>query len=136
MLELDDPVEMEAKAKEALAAAFRPEFLNRLDSSIIFHRLGREQIRGIVEIQLRGVEALLAQQELTLEVSDAARDLLADRGYEPAFGARPLKRAIQAHLVEPLSEQIIAGRVRPGDTVRVEVDGDKLEISPVRAVVA
>ena len=136
MLELDDPDEMERLAKGALAATFRPEFLNRLDGSLIFHRLGLEQIRGIVEIQLKRVEVLLAQQELTLEVSEAARDLLAERGYEPAYGARPLKRAIQTHLVEPLSEQIIAGHVRPGDRVSVEVDGERLEIRPARAAAA
>ena len=128
MLELDDPEEMERLANEALKATFRPEFLNRLDSTLIFHRLGRPQIRGIVDIQLLGLEALVAQQEFVLDVSLEARAFLAERGYEPAYGARPLKRAIQTHLVEPLSEEIIAGRVVPGDTVRVGVDGERLDI--------
>jgi len=128
MLELDDHAEMERMAGEALRATFRPEFLNRLDGSLIFHRLGREEIRGILDIQLLRVDALLAQQELTLLVSDAARALLARQGYEPAYGARPLKRAIQTLLVEPLSEEIIAGRVTPGDTVQVEADGEELRI--------
>ena len=134
MLELDDPAEMERMAGEALRATFRPEFLNRLDGTLLFHRLGREEIRGIVEIQLRRVEALLAQQELTLEVSGTARALLARRGYEPAYGARPLKRAIQTLLVEPLSEEIIAGRVAPGDRVVVEpaADGEQLQIRAAR----
>ena len=120
MLELDDRERIEGLAREALRATFRPEFLNRVDAALVFHRLDREAIRGIVDIQLRRVDRLLEARELRLEVADAARDELARLGYDPAFGARPLKRAIQERLLEPLSERIIAGEVAPGDTVRVD----------------
>ncbi len=120
MLEMDDPDEIRELAEEALRATFRPEFLNRVDATLIFHRLGREEIRGIVDIQLERYQKLLAARDLSLEVSDAARDELAELGYEPAYGARPLKRVINETLLEPLSEEIIAGRVREGDTVKVD----------------
>ncbi|MFO8073750.1 MAG: ATP-dependent chaperone ClpB [Polyangia bacterium] len=120
MLEMDDPDKIRELAEEALRATFRPEFLNRVDATLIFHRLGREEIRGIVDIQLERYQKLLAAQDLSLEVSSAARDELAELGYEPAYGARPLKRVINERLLEPLSEEIIAGRVREGDTVKVD----------------
>jgi len=123
MLELDDRARIEELAREALRATFRPEFLNRVDATLVFHRLDREAIRGIVDIQLGRVERLLAGRELALEVSDAARDELARLGYDPAFGARPLKRAIQERLLEPLSERIIAGEVKSGETVAVDFSG-------------
>jgi len=124
LLELDHKEEMEKLAQEALRATFRPEFLNRVDAALIFHRLGRQEIRGIVDIQLRRLGELLATRELTLELTDRAKDHLAEVGYDPAYGARPLKRAIQSLLVEPLSERIIAGEVSTGDHVRVDLDTD------------
>jgi ATP-dependent Clp protease ATP-binding subunit ClpB len=120
ILELEDRKEIERLTTEAMRATFRPEFLNRVDAVLIFGRLAREQIRGIVDIQLRRVQALLAQRSVTLELGDAARDFLADKGYDPAYGARPLKRTLQELLMEPLSEKIIAGQVRPGDRVVVD----------------
>jgi len=121
ILELDDQREMDRMATEALRATFRPEFLNRVDAVLIFHRLDREHIRGIVDVQLRRLAALLSQRQIELEVTDRAKDYLAERGYEPAYGARPLKRALQELLMEPLSEKIIAGEVRTGDRVVVDL---------------
>jgi len=119
MLELDDREQIAELAGEALRQTFRPEFLNRVDGIMIFQRLDRAAIRGIVDIQLARFEELLAARGLGLEVDDAARDQLAELGYDPAYGARPLKRVIQERLLEPLSERIIAGEVREGDTVVV-----------------
>ncbi|MCW5556744.1 MAG: ATP-dependent chaperone ClpB [Verrucomicrobiae bacterium] len=115
---------MEDKVKAELRRHFRPEFLNRVDDVIIFHSLDEEELARIVEIQLRSVIARLAQQQLTLEVSDRAKALIAREGYDPQFGARPLKRAIQEHLVDPLATRILSGEFRPGDTVRVDANAD------------
>ena len=136
ILELDDRREMERLAGEALKACFRPEFLNRIDSVLYFHRLDREQIRGIVDIQLRRISALLANQGIRLDLSERAKDFLARQGYEPAYGARPLKRAMQVHLLEPLSEQIIKGNIRPGDLLDVDQVGDRLDFEAVTRAVA
>ncbi|MGZ8388435.1 MAG: AAA family ATPase, partial [Rhodoplanes sp.] len=100
-------------------AAFRPEFLNRIDEIILFHRLKREQMGRIVEIQLGRLQQLLDERKITLEVDPKARDWLADRGYDPAYGARPLKRVIQKALQDPLAELILAGRIKDGEAVHV-----------------
>jgi ATP-dependent Clp protease ATP-binding subunit ClpB len=106
---------------------FRPEFLNRIDEIILFHRLRRDQMASIVDIQIARLQKLLADRKLKLELDDAARTWLANRGYDPAYGARPLKRVIQKSVQDPLAEQILAGRVRAGDTVRITVrDGSLL----------
>jgi ATP-dependent Clp protease ATP-binding subunit ClpB len=103
-----------------LRSVFRPEFLNRVDEIVVFHRLGREQLRAIVDIQLRRFGERLKERELTLEAEDAAKDLLGEIGYDPMFGARPLKRVIQKKLENPLAERILAGDFKPGDTVVVK----------------
>ena len=123
ILELDDEKKIEKLANEALRATFKPEFLNRVDGALIFHRLKKEHIRRIVDIQLRRFQKLLAQQDITIEPTDAAKDHLAELGYDPAYGARPLKRAIRENLMEPLSEKIIAGEIKPGMLVKVNYDG-------------
>ncbi len=114
---------------------FRPEFLNRLDDIILFHRLRRDQMGEIVDIQLARLGKLLADRKITIELDDAARTWLANRGYDPAYGARPLKRVIQKHVQDPLAEQILAGGVKDGDHVNVSVrDGDiTINGSPVKA---
>ncbi len=99
---------------------FRPEFLNRIDEIVVFHPLGKEHLAGIVDIQLRRVSQLLADKGYRLEVSEAAREYLAEVGYDPDFGARPLKRAIQRELQDPLALKILAGEFKEGDTIRVE----------------
>lgn len=106
-------------------AKFRPEFLNRLDDIILFHRLRRDEMGDIVDIQLGRLRNLLADRKITIELDDAARTWLANRGYDPAYGARPLKRVIQKQVQDPLAEQILAGGVKDGDIVRISVrDGD------------
>ncbi len=109
-----------------LRRAFRPEFLNRVDDIIVFRPLDREQLAEIVELQLRRVAKLLAERRLDLEVTDAAKAYIADQGYDPAFGARPLKRAIQRLIQNPLALEVLEGRFEEGDRVVVDRDGDRL----------
>jgi len=104
----------------AMQAHFRPEFLNRIDEMVIFHSLSREHLTGIVEIQLRHVSKLLEDKGYQLEVSEAAREYLADVGYDPDFGARPLKRAIQRELQDPLALKILSGDFHEGDVIQVD----------------
>ncbi|MBI3415019.1 MAG: ATP-dependent chaperone ClpB [Verrucomicrobia bacterium] len=121
-----DHAQMEALVKAELKKHFRPEFLNRVDDTILFHSLNEEQLASIVEIQLRGLEKRLAQQHLQLEVDKAARQLLAREGYDPQFGARPLKRTIQEKLLDPLAMKLLDGEFKPGDHVKVTVKADEL----------
>jgi len=107
---------------QMLRATIRPEFLNRVDEVIIFRPLSRADIRTIVTLQLRRVQETVASRGMTLEITDEAKDWLAKLGYDPTFGARPLKRVIQKHIVNPLSEKILAGEFTPGDTVEVGLD--------------
>jgi ATP-dependent Clp protease ATP-binding subunit ClpB len=114
---------------------FRPEFLNRLDEIILFHRLKREQMGAIVDIQMRRLTQLLEDRKITLVLDDAARTWLANRGYEPAYGARPLKRVIQKSVQDPLAEMILAGRVKDGDTVTVSVSDGTLVLNDTKVKV-
>jgi ATP-dependent Clp protease ATP-binding subunit ClpB len=100
---------------------FRPEFLNRLDETILFHRLKREHMGAIVDIQLGRLRKLLVDRKIEIEVSEPARNWLADKGYDPAYGARPLKRVIQKSLQDPLAEELLAGRIKDGEEVKVDV---------------
>ena len=113
--------------------AFRPEFLNRLDEIVLFHHLFREHMDGIVEIQLRRLRALLADRQIALDIDKAGTAWLADRGFDPAYGARPLKRVIQNHLQNPLAGKILEGAVKEGDTVRVTAEDGDLRILPAHA---
>jgi ATP-dependent Clp protease ATP-binding subunit ClpB len=109
---------------------FRPEFLNRLDEIILFHRLKREHMGAIVDIQVERLQKLLTDRKITLELSDQARNWLADKGYDPAYGARPLKRVIQKSLQDSLAEEILAGTITDGETVDVTVGKDGLVLTP------
>jgi ATP-dependent Clp protease ATP-binding subunit ClpB len=109
-----------------LRASFRPEFLNRLDETIVFHPLAKEDLRAIVDIQLARFEKRLAERELGLEISDAAKDALGELGFDPTYGARPLKRAIQRHVENPLAEDLLMGRYAPGDVVVIDAIDGKL----------
>src|SRR5271168_3838350 len=111
---------------DAVRRHFRPEFLNRIDEIILFRRLGREQMESIVRIQLRRVETLLASRRMTLDLDAAARDWLAAKGWDPAYGARPLKRVIQRNVQDPLAEMILAGEVHDGDHVAISAEGNVL----------
>jgi len=111
---------------DAVRAHFRPEFLNRLDETIIFDRLTRADMDGIVTIQMRRLERRLASRNITLELDEGARKWLADEGYDPVFGARPLKRVIQRSLQDPLAEMILAGDVKDGEVLAVTAGADGL----------
>jgi ATP-dependent Clp protease ATP-binding subunit ClpB len=128
----DAPPSQWASVREAVMAElrtrFRPEFLNRVDDVILFSRLDQKQLREIVEIQLRGLRDRLADRKLTLNVSEAAIDLLAREGYDPTYGARPLKRVIQRRLQDPIAMAILEGRFGEGDHIDVDAEGDQLVI--------
>ncbi|HUH09246.1 MAG TPA: AAA family ATPase, partial [Brevundimonas sp.] len=117
---------------EQVRAHFRPEFLNRIDEIILFHRLGREQMGGIVRIQLARLEKLMADRRLTLALDDSALTWLADKGYDPVYGARPLKRVIQKELVDPMAKKLLAGEIEDGSVVAVSAGEDGLEIGKAR----
>ena len=117
---------------EQVRAHFRPEFLNRIDEIILFHRLGREQMGGIVRIQLARLEKLMADRRLTLALDDSALNWLADKGYDPVYGARPLKRVIQKTLVDPMAKKLLAGEIEDGSVVAVSAGADGLEIGKAR----
>jgi len=117
---------MEDKVLAELKKHFRPEFLNRVDDVIIFQSLDENELARIVDIQLGRLEQRLAQQNLTLDVDAAAKKLLASEGYDPQFGARPLKRAIQEHLLDPLATKLLAGEFKPNDKIKVTVKDDEL----------
>jgi ATP-dependent Clp protease ATP-binding subunit ClpB len=105
---------------EALRRAFRPEFINRLDEIVVYQRLGREQIRRIVDIQLGRLRGRLAQRELSLDITEEAKDYLGEVGWDPQFGARPLGRAIRKHLEDELAKQVLGGALSPGDSIFVD----------------
>ncbi len=112
--------EMRASIETALRAAFRPEFLNRIDETIIFHRLRREHLEKIADIQFGYLEKRLESRGITIELSEKARKVLADRGYDPVFGARPLKRLIQKEIENPLARRILSGEFGEGDVLHVD----------------
>jgi ATP-dependent Clp protease ATP-binding subunit ClpB len=124
---------IEARLREALARHFRPEFLNRIDEVVIFHRLGRDHLRAIAGIQLERVARRLAEAGFGMEVSDQARDYLAEVGYDPVYGARPLKRAIQRELQDPLALYVLGGEFQRGDVIRIDRGPSGLTFAPVAA---
>jgi ATP-dependent Clp protease ATP-binding subunit ClpB len=121
-----DEEAMKSRVMDALRMHFRPEFLNRLDDIIIFHALDKEQIKQIVDIQIGRVNKRLADNKLTLVLTPGARDMLAGEGFDPAYGARPLKRAIQRFIENPLALEILKGNFPPGATIEAYPDGDRL----------
>ncbi|HEX9883349.1 MAG TPA: ATP-dependent chaperone ClpB, partial [Desulfobaccales bacterium] len=120
--EVTDEKVMRERVMEALRLHFKPEFLNRVDDILIFHRLSREQLREIVGLQMNRLRQLLQERQLGLELTDAARDFLAEAGYDPVYGARPLRRAIQHHLQDKLAPMLLEGRFKEGDTILVDAD--------------
>jgi ATP-dependent Clp protease ATP-binding subunit ClpB len=124
------------RVDEALRETFRPEFRNRVDEVVIFQRLSREQLAEIVELQAAGLRGRLAGRRIELELTDEAKRVLVDHGYDPAYGARPLKRTVQRELENPLAMMVLQGEVGENDTVVVDADGDQLEIAVRRAAAA
>jgi ATP-dependent Clp protease ATP-binding subunit ClpB len=120
----------EERVMQELKAHFRPELLNRLDDIIMFHSLGRDQIEKIVELQLAVVTERLEKRDLSLEVSKAAKAKLAEVGYDPLYGARPLKRLVQKEVVDRVAKAVLEGRFNKGDVVKVDVSGDEIVVSP------
>ena len=118
---------MKNAVMEIVGSHFRPEFVNRIDDLVVFHPLGREHIRKIVDIQLDYLRQRLAERDIQIKLSDAARDRLADAGFDPVYGARPLKRAIQQQVENPLAQEILQGKFRPGDVVEVGIADDHLD---------
>ncbi|MDQ2702518.1 MAG: ATP-dependent chaperone ClpB [Pseudomonadota bacterium] len=118
--------QMKAAVMGVVQAHFRPEFINRLDDIVVFHPLDKAQIREIARIQLRGLERRLAERGIAIELGDKAYDLLGNAGFDPVYGARPLKRAIQAQLENPLAQKILAGEFGNGDTIHVDAEGGRL----------
>jgi ATP-dependent Clp protease ATP-binding subunit ClpB len=127
-----------AMKKAVLAVAgqhFRPEFINRIDEMVVFHPLDKEQIKVIATIQINRIRLRLAEREYGLMVTDEALDYLATAGYDPVYGARPLKRALQQYVENPLAQEILAGRFTPGDTIQVSLKEDKIMFSKVAVMV-
>jgi ATP-dependent Clp protease ATP-binding subunit ClpC len=113
-----------------LKKTFRPEFLNRIDSVIVFHALTKEHIRKIVDLNLVMVTQQLAEKGIKLEVTEAAKDFLGEKGYDEVFGARPLRRVIQEMVEDKLSDSILRGQFRSGDTAVVDLEGDETVVHP------
>jgi ATP-dependent Clp protease ATP-binding subunit ClpB len=119
---------------EEVRRAFRPEFLNRLDEILMFNRLSRAHMADIVDIQLGGLRKLLADRKIGLEVNGQALQWLANRGYDPVYGARPLKRVIQRSLQNPLATQLLEGKIKDGDTIEVGVENGELTVGGQRVL--
>ncbi|MBV8314571.1 MAG: AAA family ATPase, partial [Planctomycetaceae bacterium] len=130
LAEIGDEVRIRRAVLEVLKAEFLPEFLNRIDETIIFHPLGMDELTKIVEIQLRRLQSQLAEAGLTIRVTDEAERQLADEGFDPSYGARPLKRVIQQRIANPLATALLEGRVREGGVVEVDWDGTEFTFTP------
>jgi ATP-dependent Clp protease ATP-binding subunit ClpB len=124
-----DYMQMKASVLGVVQAHFRPEFINRLDDLVVFRPLDKKQIRSIARIQLNYLAKRLGERQLGLDLTDAALDLLGSAGFDPVYGARPLKRAIQVQLENPLAQSILRGEFSPGQTIRVDSDGNHLRFS-------
>jgi len=130
----DDYTRMKEKVLGEVKNFFRPEFLNRIDGTVVFHALSRDHIRQIVDLMLRQVEKQLADKEIKLEATEAARDLLGEQGYDEVFGARPLRRVIQNKVEDQLSDALLKGLFHPGETVLIDAEGGEIVIrTPVAA---
>jgi ATP-dependent Clp protease ATP-binding subunit ClpB len=127
--------EMQSRVLETLRGSFRPEFLNRVDETIIFHSLRKDQLRNIVKLQVKRLEKRLQERKMALKLSDAALDLLAEVGYDPVYGARPLKRTIQRELETTMAKSILRGDFVDGDTIFVDVANERLSFQRLPAEV-
>jgi ATP-dependent Clp protease ATP-binding subunit ClpB len=132
----EDSDKVRDQVMAAVRAHFRPEFLNRVDEIILFHRLKREQMGRIVDIQIAHLQKLLEERKIAITLDGKARDWLADKGYDPAYGARPLKRAIQKSVQDPLAELILSGKIKDGETVKISAGRDGLIFNGARVAAA
>ena len=121
---------MKQVVMDIVATHFRPEFINRVDETVVFHPLAKDQIRDIAKIQLQHLAARLHEQDFTMEISDEAIDVLGDAGFDPVYGARPLKRAIQQYLENPLAQMILKGEYMPGDVISIAAGDSELVFEP------
>jgi ATP-dependent Clp protease ATP-binding subunit ClpB len=121
---------------QELRLQFKPEFLNRIDDIVIFRQLSQKEIVQIIDVQLERLRRMLQERNIALSLDDSARALLAQEGYDPTFGARPLKRAIQTLIQNPLAVKLLNGDILPGQTVRVLADGDKMKLESETAAAA
>jgi ATP-dependent Clp protease ATP-binding subunit ClpB len=128
-----DPKKAREEALAALREIFRPEFLNRIDDIVMFRPLGKDQIDRIVDLQMQHVMKLLAERQITLKLTPSARALLFREGYDPAYGARPMKRAIQRLIQDSLALRILEGEIHPGDEVLVDAKGEEMKFTPQHA---
>ncbi|MGH8515376.1 MAG: AAA family ATPase, partial [Gammaproteobacteria bacterium] len=136
MANRDDSDQLKDRLMDALRKTFRPEFLNRIDEIILFHRLKRNEMTRIVDIQMRRLERLLEDRKIKLVLEPAAREWLAEKGWDPAYGARPLKRVIQKSIQDPLAELVLAGTVKDGDKVTISASKQGLAFNGKLAVAA
>jgi ATP-dependent Clp protease ATP-binding subunit ClpB len=127
---------IKAAVLDVLRHQFRPEFLNRIDETVVFHPLGREHLRRIVDIQIEALRQRLAERDMRIEFEEAALDWLARVGFDPVYGARPLKRAIQQYVENVLARDILAGKIADGDSIRVSVGEDGLKFDKAVAAAA
>jgi ATP-dependent Clp protease ATP-binding subunit ClpB len=128
--------EVERRVREVLRQQFRPEFLNRVDEIVVFHALDRAQLRQIVDIQLERLRRLLKERQITIELTDRAKDIVVAEGYDPAFGARPIKRVLQHKVADPLASDILLGKVENGDHILVDALGDELTFTVIETEAA
>jgi len=128
--------QMKAAVMDIVGQHFRPEFINRIDEAVVFHSLGKEQIRVITTIQLQTLRKRLAERNLDLELSEAALDKIAEAGFDPVYGARPLKRALQQLVENPLAQKILSGEFMSGELIRVDADDKGLQFRHYPAVKA
>ena len=127
---------MRDKVMDEVKRFFRPEFLNRVDAQIVFHALSKEHIVQIVDLMLNEVRKPMLEKGLSLEVSTEAKEWLAEKGYDPKFGARPLRRVIQQEIEDRLSEEVLAGKYEPGQTVMVDIKDGAIELHPQEVAAA
>ena len=132
----DDEEAVREAVLEELRAHFKPEFLNRIDDIVVFHQLTKKEIVKIIDVQLERLRHMLQERNITLELDDSARELLAVEGYDPAYGARPLKRAIQTLIQNPMAVKLLSGEIVPGQTLKVSGDGTRMKFSTEKAAVA
>jgi ATP-dependent Clp protease ATP-binding subunit ClpB len=129
----DDEKQVREAVLVVLRDHFKPEFLNRIDDIVVFKQLGREQIAKIIEVQLGKLRQMLADRGVTIELDDSAKDLLVNEGYDPVYGARPLKRAIQTLIQNPLAVKLLQGEIASGQTIRISGENGEMKFTPVQA---